>query len=192
MHVITASWNWNRWVAAVPAALLGAFGWTDVARADAVTDWYEITAICFVQDRDSSTWTVSFLDLSMVQTAVYDAVQNLAASTSRSTQVTGASGSPEAAAAKASHDRWSPLCLQGGRYRQPLQGVPRQEGLERRRSGGGGRGQDGGRGHCSPGRRQPDAEDSVCPLDGCKRGRQVASHARSGQDGRWDGRPLDG
>ena len=38
MHVITTRWNWNRWMAAGTTAFIGAFGWTDVARADAVTE----------------------------------------------------------------------------------------------------------------------------------------------------------
>ena len=37
-----AHMRWNRWVAAATTAFFGAFGWTDVARADAVTDWHEI------------------------------------------------------------------------------------------------------------------------------------------------------
>ena len=47
MHVITTRWNWNRWVAAGTTAFLGALGWSDVARADAVTDWHEIAGKTF-------------------------------------------------------------------------------------------------------------------------------------------------
>ena len=44
MHVITTRWDWNRWVAAGATAFIGVLGWSDIARADAVTDWHEIAA----------------------------------------------------------------------------------------------------------------------------------------------------
>jgi hypothetical protein len=104
MHVITTRWNWNRWVA---AGLLGALGWSNAASADAVTDWHEIAAntFCSGPAAPARSGPVGFLDLAIAQIAVYDAVQNIGKKYKPyHTTIPGASGSPEAAAAKAAHD----------------------------------------------------------------------------------------
>jgi hypothetical protein len=105
MHVITTRWNWNRWVPAGTAALLGAFGWTDVARADAVTDWHEIAGNTFCTAADPARGPSSIIDIAIVHVAMYDAVQSITGKYKPyHAQITGASGSPEAATAKAAHD----------------------------------------------------------------------------------------
>lgn len=88
--------------------------WAGLAHADAVTDWNAI-AIQIVVNAPCPTapcasppvhpGATSFLDSAMVQAAVYDAVESI---TGRfrpyAVQVPGASGSPDAAVAKAAHD----------------------------------------------------------------------------------------
>jgi hypothetical protein len=77
---------------------------SSVARADAVTDWNAI-AIQTIAGVPSHPGATSFLDSAMVQAAVYDAVEAI---TGRfrpyHVRIPGASGSPEAAVAKAAHD----------------------------------------------------------------------------------------
>jgi|HubBroStandDraft_6_1064221.scaffolds.fasta_scaffold157899_1 hypothetical protein len=105
MHVITTRWSWNRWVAAGTAAFIGAFGWTDVARADAVTDWHEIAAntLCTASTPERGPSTI--VDVAIVHVAMYDAVQAIGGKYKPyHAQIIGASGSPEAATAKAAHD----------------------------------------------------------------------------------------
>lgn len=107
MHVITTRWRWNRWVAAGTTALIGALGWPDVVRADAVTDWHEIAAntLCSGPATPPRSGPVGVLDMAITQIAVYDAVQNIGGKYKPyQTVIPGASGSPEAAAAKAAHD----------------------------------------------------------------------------------------
>ena len=105
MHVITTRWNWNRWVAAGTTALFGALGWTDVARADAVTDWHEIAENTLCTASPMARGPSTIIDIAIVHTAVYDAVQNIGGKYKPyHVQISGASGSPEAAAAKAAHD----------------------------------------------------------------------------------------
>jgi len=107
MHGITTRWNWNRWVAAGATAYIGALGWSDIARADAVTDWHEIAAntLCSGLATPPRSGPTGLLDLAMVQIAVHDAVQSIGGKYKPyHTQVSGASGSPEAATAKAAHD----------------------------------------------------------------------------------------
>jgi hypothetical protein len=104
MHVITTRWNWNRWVA---AGLLGALGWSNAASADAVTDWHKIAenTLCSGAATPPRAGPVGLLDMAMVQAAVYDAVQAIGGKYKPyHVQIPGASGSPEAAAAKAAHD----------------------------------------------------------------------------------------
>jgi hypothetical protein len=104
MHVITIRWKWNRWVA---AGLLGALGWSNAASADAVTDWHEIAAntLCSGPAAPPRSGPVGYLDMALVQAAVYDAVQNIGGKFKPyHVTIPGASGSPEAAAAKAAHD----------------------------------------------------------------------------------------
>jgi len=76
------------------------------ASADAVLDWNLIavqTIVAAAAPRPGPT--VPFLDLAIVQAAVYDAVQAIDGRfEAYYARVPGASGSPEAAAAKAAHD----------------------------------------------------------------------------------------
>src|SRR5262245_16768732 len=105
MHGITTRWNWNRWVAAGTTAFIGALGWPDVARADAVTDWHEIAANTLCTASSPARGPSTIIDIAIVHVAVYDAVQNIGGKYKPyHVQITGASGSPEAATAKAAHD----------------------------------------------------------------------------------------
>jgi hypothetical protein len=107
MHVITARWNLNRWVAAGTTALVGALGWSAAAQADAVTDWHEIAAntLCSGPATPPRSGPVGLLDMAIVQAAVYDAVQSIGGKYKPyHVTISGASGSPEAAAASAAHD----------------------------------------------------------------------------------------
>jgi hypothetical protein len=98
----------NRWlnrVTAVPVMALAALGWSHVARADAVLDWNEIAVNTIATASPPRPGPVSFLDMAVVQAAVYDAVQAIDGKFKPyHVQIPGASGSPEAAAAKAAHD----------------------------------------------------------------------------------------
>ena len=80
MHVITTRWNWNRWVAAGATAFIGALGWSDIARADAVTDWHQIATdtLCSGPTTPPRFGPPSgIVDLAIVQIAVHDAVQSI-------------------------------------------------------------------------------------------------------------------
>ena len=106
MHVITTRWNWNRWVVAGTMALLGALGWPDAARADAAVDWQAIAADTLCRTTPPlRPGPHGLLDLAVVQAAVFDAVQSIGGKYKPyHVQTPGASGSKEAAAAKAAHD----------------------------------------------------------------------------------------
>src|SRR6266446_7013010 len=77
---------------------------SSVVRADAVTDWNAI-AIQTIAGVPSHPGATALLDSTMVQVAVYDAVEAI---TGRfrpyHVHIPGASGSPDAAVAKAAHD----------------------------------------------------------------------------------------
>ena len=74
------------------------------ARADAVTDWNEI-AVQTIIAPPARPVPISFLDMAIVQAAVYDAVQAIDRRFEPyHVEIPGASGSPEAATAKAAHD----------------------------------------------------------------------------------------
>src|SRR5262245_54984889 len=76
-----------------------------IARADAVADWNAIAIQTFSAATPARPATVAVLDVAMVQVAVYDAVQAIDKRFKPySVEIPGASGSPEAAAAKAAHD----------------------------------------------------------------------------------------
>jgi hypothetical protein len=88
--------------------------WTGLARADAVTDWNAI-AIQIIVNAPCPTapcanppvhpGATSFLDSAIVQAAVYDAVESITGQfRPYAVLVPGASGSPDAAVAKAAHD----------------------------------------------------------------------------------------
>jgi hypothetical protein len=98
----------NRWlngVTTVPAMALVAVSWWHVARADAVLDWNAIAADTVSKAAPPRPVPVSFLDMAVVQAAVYDAVEAIGGKFKPyQVQIPGASGSPEAAAAKAAHD----------------------------------------------------------------------------------------
>jgi hypothetical protein len=72
---------------------------------DAATDWNEIAVQALVAAGPARPGPVVFLDLAIVQAAVHDAVQAIDRRFEPyHVQIPGASGSPEAAAAKAAHD----------------------------------------------------------------------------------------
>lgn len=84
----------------------GAFGWANVARADAAVDWQSIAVDTLCRTTPPlRPGPHGFLDLAVVQAAVFDSVQSIGGKYKPyHVQVTGASGSKEAAAAKAAHD----------------------------------------------------------------------------------------
>src|SRR5215470_3065041 len=89
----------------VPVMTLVAVSWWQIARADAVLDWHEIAVNTVSTASPPRPGPVGFLDMAVVQAAVYDAVQAIDGKFKPyRVQIPGASGSPEAAAAKAAHD----------------------------------------------------------------------------------------
>jgi hypothetical protein len=89
----------------VPVMTLAAVSWWQIARADAVLDWNAIAAETISTASPPRPGPVGFLDMAVVQAAVYDAVQAIDGKFKPyHVQIPGASGSPEAAAAKAAHD----------------------------------------------------------------------------------------
>src|SRR5215813_6052614 len=89
----------------VPVMTLVAVSWWQIARADAVLDWHEIAVNTVSTASPPRPGPVGFLDMAVVQAAVYDAVQAINGKFKPyHVQIPGASGSPEAAAAKAAHD----------------------------------------------------------------------------------------
>jgi hypothetical protein len=87
---------------------------SSVVRADAVADWNAIAIQTIVNGVPAHPGATSFLDIAMVQAALYEAVQAIEGRFKPyHMHITGASGSPEAAAAKAAHDmlvnRFPPL-----------------------------------------------------------------------------------
>jgi hypothetical protein len=84
---------------------LAAVTWWQIARADGVLDWNAIAVDTVSKAAPPRPVPVSFLDMAVVQAAVYDAVEAIGGKFKPyQVQVPGASGSPEAAAAKAAHD----------------------------------------------------------------------------------------
>jgi len=89
----------------VPVMTLVAVSWWQIARADAVLDWHEIAVNTVSTASPPRPGPVGFLDMAVVQAAVYDAVQAISGKFKPyHVQLPGASGSPEAATAKAAHD----------------------------------------------------------------------------------------
>src|SRR5499426_2965791 len=75
------------------------------ARADAVADWNAIAVQTISAVTPARPAPVAVLDMAMVQVAVYDAVQAIDRRFKPyHVEIPGASGSPEAAVAKAAHD----------------------------------------------------------------------------------------
>jgi hypothetical protein len=71
--------RWNQWLVAVTTAPLMAFAalsWPQIARADAVLDWNAIAVSTISTASPPRPGPVGFLDMAVVQTAVYDAVQS--------------------------------------------------------------------------------------------------------------------
>jgi len=62
-------------VTAVPVITLAAVSWWQIARADAVLDWNAIAADTISTASPPRPGPVGFLDMAVVQAAVYDAVQ---------------------------------------------------------------------------------------------------------------------
>jgi hypothetical protein len=92
-------------VTTVPVITLAAVSWWQIARADAVLDWNAIAADTVSKAAPPRPVPVSFLDMAVVQAAVYDAVEAIGGKFKPyHVQIPGASGSPEAAAARAAHD----------------------------------------------------------------------------------------
>ena len=67
--------QWITAVAAAPLIALAALSWSPVARADAVLDWNAIAVNTIATATPPRPGPVGFLDLAVVQAAVYDAVQ---------------------------------------------------------------------------------------------------------------------
>jgi len=107
-EVTMSCMRWNQWLVAVTTAPLMAFAalsWPQIARADAVLDWNAIAVSTISTASPPRPGPVGFLDMAVVQAAVYDAVQAIEGKFKPyHVQIPGASGSPEAAAAKAAHD----------------------------------------------------------------------------------------
>src|SRR5215475_15518807 len=83
----------------------GWLSWTGTVHADAVTDWHGIAVQTLAAASPPRPLTVIWLDLAIVQAAVHDAVQAIDKRFKPyTTSIPGATGSPDAAAAKASHD----------------------------------------------------------------------------------------
>jgi hypothetical protein len=79
--------------------------WSPVARSDAVTDWNTIAVDTISAATPPRPGPVSFIDVAVVHAAIYDAVQSIGGRYKPyKLEITGASGSPEAAAAKAARD----------------------------------------------------------------------------------------
>jgi hypothetical protein len=79
--------------------------WSPVAQADAAVDWNAIAADAIATASPPRPGPVGFLDIAVVQVAAYDAVQAIGGKFKPfRTEIPQASGSPEAAAAKAAHD----------------------------------------------------------------------------------------
>lgn len=95
----------NQWFSRVTALLMAfaALSWSHIARSDAVLDWNAIAVNTISTASPPRPGPVGFLDLAIVQAAVYDAVQAIDGKFKPyHVQIPGASGSP--AAAKAAYD----------------------------------------------------------------------------------------
>jgi hypothetical protein len=83
----------------------GWLSWTGTVHADAVTDWHSIAVQVLAAASPPRPPTVIYLDLAIVQAAVHDAVQAIDKRFKPyTTSLSGATGAPDAAAAKAAHD----------------------------------------------------------------------------------------
>src|ERR1700741_4099224 len=97
--------SWLNGFTTVPVIVLAAVSWWQIARADAVLDWNTIAADTVSKAVPPRPVPVSFLDMAVVQAAVYDAVEAIGGKFKPyQVQIPEASGSPEAAGARAAHD----------------------------------------------------------------------------------------
>jgi hypothetical protein len=98
----------NRWLDSftiLPLLAFTALGGSQIARADAVLDWHEIAVNTISTASPPRPGPVGFVDMAVIHAAVYDAVQAINGKFKPyHVQIPGASGSPEAAAAKAAHE----------------------------------------------------------------------------------------
>jgi hypothetical protein len=82
-----------------------ALSWSHAARSDVVLDWNAIAVDAIGTADPPRPGPVGFLDMAVVQAAVYDAVQAIVGKYKPyHAEIPEGSGSPEAAAAKAAHD----------------------------------------------------------------------------------------
>ena len=78
---------------------------SNISSTDAVTDWNAIAVQALATASPPRPGPVAFLDMAVVQVAVYDAVQAIDRRFEPyHVEIPGATGSPDAAAAKAAHD----------------------------------------------------------------------------------------
>jgi len=98
----------NRWLDSftiLPLLAFTALGGSQIARADAVLDWHEIAVNTISTASPPRPGPVGFVDMAVIHAAVYDAVQAINGKFKPyHVQIPGASGSPEAAAAKAADE----------------------------------------------------------------------------------------
>ena len=93
----------SHWIISV--GTVAALSWSPVARGDAVVDWNAIAVDAIQKASPARPGPVGFLDVAVVQAAVYDAVQAIGGRYKPyRIEIEGASGSPDVAAAKAAHD----------------------------------------------------------------------------------------
>jgi len=97
--------SWLNRLTTVSTMALAAVSWWQIARANAVLDWNAIAADTISTASPPHPGPPGFLDMAVVEAAVYDAVQAIDGKFKPyHVQFRGASGSPEVAAAKAAHD----------------------------------------------------------------------------------------
>jgi hypothetical protein len=86
-------------------ATVVALSWSPVARGDAVVDWNTIAFDTISAASPARPGPVGFLDIAVVQVAIYDAVQAIGGKYKPyKVEIPGASGSSEAAVSKAARD----------------------------------------------------------------------------------------
>ena len=86
-------------------ATVVALSWSPVARGDAVVDWNTIAFDTISAASPARPGPVGFLDIAVVQVAIYDAVQAIGGKYKPyKVEIPGASGSYEAAVSKAARD----------------------------------------------------------------------------------------
>jgi len=95
----------KRVAASLVVTTIVAVNWSPVARGDAVTDWNTIAMDTISAASPPRPGPVPFIDIAVVHAAMYDAVQAISGKYKPyKTEVPGASGSPQVAAAKAARD----------------------------------------------------------------------------------------